>query len=102
MGLFQGLLQDFLDALLQTALISKNGGLYENPSQILPRKYWSWTSELSLGSEAKPQARSSRGDFEEGFLHGYVARRRHTVVGPLELSRKILDILHSPFSSNLP
>ena len=58
MGLFQGLLQDFLDGLLQTALIFKNGGLYENPSQILPRKYWSWTSELSLGSEAKPQARS--------------------------------------------
>jgi len=67
-------------------------------TQVLPHKYWSWTSELYLGSEANPQARSSGGDLEEGFLRGCVAWGRHTVVGPLELSRKTLDILHSPLT----
>ena len=80
------------------ALTFKNGGLYENPSQVLPHKYWMWPSELSLGSEANPQARSSGRDLEEGFPHGRVAQRRHTVVGPLELSRKTLDILRSPLT----
>lgn len=74
MGLFQGLLQGFLDGLLQTALIFKNRGLYGNQSQVLPHKFWSWTSELSLGPEANPQARSSGRDFEEGFLHGGAAQ----------------------------
>lgn len=49
----------------------KLGTLWE-PIMRLPHKYWSWTSpsEPSLGSDARPQARSSGGDLEEGVLRG--------------------------------
>lgn len=63
----------------------------------LPHKYWSWTSpsEPSLGSDARPQARSSGGDLEEGVLRGK-ANTIAPVVGRFELNRKTRNLLHSP------
>ena len=76
---FQGLLQGFLDKLLQAALIFKSWGVYENPSRVLIQTLEldaPSPSDLSLGSEAQSEARSSVADFEEGLLHEWVQWER--------------------------